>query len=320
MMGRAHSLSGCAIWLVASPVAAYTANNISWIPDFTLNPALYAIGAIVCTGMALLPDLDHGTASFARNSLPPVTTAISNVLNSFGHRTLTHSWLGVIMAMVALVLLTLLPGGILGAVYPWALILLATASAMAALYPKKSMTKGLRVLTRAAASAAFATLAVWVTLSMDTGWMWLFVATFLGLVTHILGDCITVQGVPWLFGIKTWSYTMSPAIFLALFVTAPIYVVWTVLPALAYVLIGVCLFLSLLMLRPFRAGDWQETMILTPIFLIVSGLCVFLVGYTHVTDGKASVAGFPIESTPGNTGEVKLGEVGLKSPKTIIGR
>ena len=65
-----------------------------------------AVGALVSAGAALLPDVDHPSASVAR-SLPPLTVWVARLVSAVGggHRGITHSLVGAVL-FVALVAVT----------------------------------------------------------------------------------------------------------------------------------------------------------------------------------------------------------------------
>ena len=58
MMGPAHSLSGAAAWLGVGAAAAAAGHGMPW-------PVLL-VGALICAGAALAPDLDHKAATISR--------------------------------------------------------------------------------------------------------------------------------------------------------------------------------------------------------------------------------------------------------------
>ena len=81
-MGTTHALSGAAAFLVAAPQV---------FPD--AGPAEIAAGAAIAAGFALLPDVDHPTATIT-NRLP-LGGLVARVVGavSGGHRQGTHSLL-----------------------------------------------------------------------------------------------------------------------------------------------------------------------------------------------------------------------------------
>jgi membrane-bound metal-dependent hydrolase YbcI (DUF457 family) len=198
MMGKPHALSGAAAWLVIAPVAA----DVTGLFDMPLQ--IWLAGAVVSAGAALAPDLDHGTNSFARGSLGPVTRGISNVVAIGGHRKITHSWLGVVLATALLGVGIAAPrlfntgwAGPLGAVAPLIVVFMLLAFALAAAgLPPYRVRPPMRFIMRAGfAAAATAGIAAFV----QGDWGWLMFALPLGLIVHCIGDAITIAGVPWLW-------------------------------------------------------------------------------------------------------------------------
>src|SRR6478736_773436 len=100
MMGPAHSLSGAAAWLGVGAAAAAAGHPMPW-------PVL-VVGALICAGAALAPDLDHKSATISR-AFGPVSKTLCEVVDKIsyavykatrapkdarrtgGHRTLTHT-------------------------------------------------------------------------------------------------------------------------------------------------------------------------------------------------------------------------------------
>jgi inner membrane protein len=94
MMGNAHALSGTAAGLALAPVL---------VDDFVSG--MIVVG--LTTASALLPDIDHKSSTVTR-SLGPLTKTISWVVRLVTkHRGLTHSVLGIIVWMTALMALGL---------------------------------------------------------------------------------------------------------------------------------------------------------------------------------------------------------------------
>jgi membrane-bound metal-dependent hydrolase YbcI (DUF457 family) len=83
MMGHTHALSGATAFLAASSLLHLG------------SPAAVAVGAVCAAGAALLPDLDHPSASPAR-AFGPASWLLSRTVCwvSGGHRHATHSVIG----------------------------------------------------------------------------------------------------------------------------------------------------------------------------------------------------------------------------------
>lgn len=199
MMGHGHATMGAVGWLA---LTATTTGALGVIP---MSPAEVAAGAVVTAGAALLPDADHHNGTIA-HSLPPVSTVITRAVGqaSGGHRHGTHSLLGVLAAFALAWLLAPvrldLPWGLhddfqLGA---WLLIVLMVSFAAKAL----RITRGWRTSWAVAVGAG--TAAVW--FAPEQLW-WLPLSVGMGAFIHILGDALTVQGVPLL-----WPWRPSPAV------------------------------------------------------------------------------------------------------------
>ncbi|CAM5640957.1 hypothetical protein SHIRM173S_01591 [Streptomyces hirsutus] len=106
MMGPAHSLSGAAAWLGVGAATTAAGKPMPW-------PVLL-VGALICAGAALAPDLDHKAATISR-SFGPVSKRLCEIVDklsyavykatrkpgdprrSGGHRTLTHTWLWAVL-------------------------------------------------------------------------------------------------------------------------------------------------------------------------------------------------------------------------------
>lgn len=86
MMGRTHALTGTAAGLGVSLYLAH----LSLVPTIA--------GTLICTGSALLPDMDHPRAT-AANAYGPITRTMSWVVRtvSGGHRRGTHSVFGIMV-------------------------------------------------------------------------------------------------------------------------------------------------------------------------------------------------------------------------------
>jgi len=72
MMGPAHSLSGAAAWLGVGAVAAGLDRPMPW-------PTL-VVGALICAGAALAPDLDHKAATISR-AFGPLSRALCEIVD-----------------------------------------------------------------------------------------------------------------------------------------------------------------------------------------------------------------------------------------------
>lgn len=175
----------------------------------------------VTGGAALLPDLDHPSATAAR-SLGIVTRLIAKGVDvaslaiyhatregadpperHSGHRLFTHT----------------VPGAALASL---------TAASLCLLHPVAgavlcALLAGLMSLGLKAAGGVFAMatgLTGWWLLERETGWWWLVpLSVFVGCVAHILGDTVTNSGTPLLWPLRTqgrrWRLVTTPVTFAA---------------------------------------------------------------------------------------------------------
>ncbi len=72
MMGPAHSLSGAAAWLGVGAAAAAAGHTMPW-------PVL-VVGALICAGAALAPDLDHKSATISR-AFGPISKTLCEIVD-----------------------------------------------------------------------------------------------------------------------------------------------------------------------------------------------------------------------------------------------
>lgn len=209
-MGPTHAMSGAAAWLFA-------ANGVAAVTGSTLNTPQLLIGAAVCAGSALLPDIDSPSSTVAR-SLGPLTQGLAHIVSSVsavifnatatpkdgrrtgGHRTVTHTLLGAIAAGVAVSALTATVG-------TWAVVgvLFFTLSlALRGLMADWAAKEGW-----IGVSAVAAALTAWAYTGMGgQSFWWLGSAVTAGMLLHDLGDMITKEGCPLLWPLvwrgKTW--------------------------------------------------------------------------------------------------------------------
>lgn len=194
MMGHGHATMGAAAWVALTSTAS---GALGLVP---MSPAHVLTGAVVCAGAALLPDADHHSGTLA-HSLPPVSTVLTRVVGqvSGGHRHATHSLLGVLGCFAlawALAPLRLdLPWGLAQdyQVGAWLLVVLTTAFAARALH----LTRGWASSWAAALLSGSATIYY----APEQIW-WLPVAVGVGAMVHLLGDLLTVQGIPLLWPLR----------------------------------------------------------------------------------------------------------------------
>lgn len=254
MMGPGHALSGATVWLVAAPA-------ISTLAPTPFTPEQTLLGAGVCAGAALLPDIDEPNSTVSR-SFGPLTWLLSNLVNALsagfmnltgtrrdshvtdGHRGLTHTLLGAVVFSMFI-------GALVGTVGKWSaigLLFFLLGLAIRGLMGDWAKKNGWIGVTVVAAGLAFVAGQF---LPADGHYWWLSVTVFTGIIVHVLGDGITKEGIPYLaplpFRGKAWWEFNLPS-FLAI-----------------------------------RAGGWTETTIIYPTLTItlITGLTAQLLGGWH---------------------------------------
>ncbi|WP_233255535.1 metal-dependent hydrolase [Naasia lichenicola] len=196
-MGFTHATSGTAAWLAVT--AALPALGTDILP---LTPEGVLAGTLVCAGAAILPDADHPRATIAHSVPiigPAVTTAINDI--SGGHRHGAHTLIAAAAVTVGAVFLgrwqatiPFLGEGRLGPAIA-TVILIAFAAKSRELVPKWLMAWALGLV---------AAIAVFIYAPDST--VWFPLAVGIGYVTHIVGDALTIQGVPPLL----WPISIKP--------------------------------------------------------------------------------------------------------------
>lgn len=218
-MGTQHAACGAAAWVVVAsdyelPLGGVnqTFTGLGWLPDaiplgmglLDVGPGAVLVGAIICAGAALLPDIDHHNASIA-HSLPPFTMVLARFFQTIsgGHRNGTHSVLGILFfGIVAWLagLLTIPNAGPLNNLGIGAGLLALVLSAFA--------FKVLRFMPARARKAPWAAgIAIGILtmmISPDGPW-WLVINVMLGVAVHITGDMLTKEGCN-----LTWPFRLPP--------------------------------------------------------------------------------------------------------------
>lgn len=185
MMGHTHALSGCAAWLAAQPILASSGHP--------LETTEIAAGTLICAGSALLPDIDHPSATIA-HTYGPVTHVLSKAVHAIagGHRHATHSLLFVVLAG------GITEGiGLLSAAAVQVFVFLLIGLGLRGLgfgVPRKRLSSA--VLNAMTTGAIIGGLAV-----LHVRFDWLGLAVAIGCIAHLVGDCITTEGCPLL-----WPY------------------------------------------------------------------------------------------------------------------
>lgn len=165
------------------------------------------MGAGVCAGAALLPDIDEPESTIAR-SFGPLSWVLSQGVNKLsaavynvtktsrepfvvdGHRKLTHTLAWMVLVAVA----TTIGCGLGGKPVTLGVLFFLIGLAMRGLMGDWVKREGWVASTAAAAAAAWAAFAF---LPQGNYW-WLGAAVLVGQVLHGVGDGITKEGIPWL--------------------------------------------------------------------------------------------------------------------------
>ncbi|WP_250573217.1 metal-dependent hydrolase [Nonomuraea sediminis] len=214
VMGHSHAMTGAIAWLALAPALA----SLPMVTESTrfietgimanaLTPAELIAGALVCAGAAMLPDLDHPSATIA-HTFGPVTWALAKMVSwvGGGHRGMTHS--------LAFAVALGFGAHWLAATYPIGrdiMVVLLIGLALRAIGVGIPGNKaGSAMINIGLTAGIFAVL-----LSLHVGYAWLGMAVAVGCLVHVLGDCMTERGcpvlwplaykfvLPWKIGIKT---------------------------------------------------------------------------------------------------------------------
>ena len=181
VLGRDHALTGAVSFLALAPILHGA------LHEFPTAPVPLGIGGVVSAAFALLPDIDEPGSTVSRK-LGPLSRAVSKATNKLagGHRQATHCLLFVV-AVFFLVRLA--------APHPLARAIVVGCSFLLVfrmLLPKQLRYAGLAgplVVTLTGLSS-------WWAFTNGTA-SWLPFAASGGVVWHMVGDTITVEGAPW---------------------------------------------------------------------------------------------------------------------------
>ncbi|GAA2336880.1 metal-dependent hydrolase [Streptomyces cuspidosporus] len=220
------------------------------------------VGALICAGAALAPDLDHKAATISR-SFGPVSRGLCEVIDkisyavykatkkrgdprrSGGHRTLTHTWLWAVLIGAGASLLAMTGGrwAVLGILFVHMVL-----AVEGLLWRMARVSSDVLVWLLGATSAwILADIlhepgngADWLFTDPGQEYLWLGLPIVLGALVHDIGDALTVSGCPILWpipiGRKRW-YPLGPP-----------------------------------KAMRFRAGSWVEVKVLMPVFMVLGGL------------------------------------------------
>lgn len=223
VMGPTHAMSGAAAWLVGAPTIASLAGQP------TPGAVEIGVGAAVCAGSALLPDIDSPQSTVAR-SFGPLSQGLAHLVNgasaalrnltstsadgvvSDGHRTVTHTALFAVAAGLAVTALIAAVGqpATIGVLF---FCLGLAVRGLMGDWAKRQGWVGVTLVSLAGAWAAAA--------ALDDGRLWwLGAAVTVGVILHDLGDTLTKEGVPLLAplphrGKAWWEFSTGPLAFRA---------------------------------------------------------------------------------------------------------
>ncbi|MFC7330700.1 metal-dependent hydrolase [Marinactinospora rubrisoli] len=201
MMGHSHALSGVVGWMAVVPLLQGA--EIFGV-NFELGSGEIIAGALVCGGAALIPDLDHKSATITQ-TYGMVTQALGGLLNWLfgGHRNGTHS-----------LLFALIMGAITQGLALWSdlavqiFVFLLVGIAINGLGFGMDKNRAAAGVINALATAGIV-LALY-TSGVDYSWMGLAVA--FGCILHFVGDCATSMGCPLLWPFLKYRFA-SPMAF-----------------------------------------------------------------------------------------------------------
>lgn len=198
VMGPTHAMSGAAVWLGTAGLFAASAGH-------ALTPTQTFVGAGVCAGSALLPDIDAPTSTVAR-SMGPITIGLAHLVSGLslgfyhltatnrdkpsndGHRKLTHTLLAAITSGAGVTALTTAFGrwAVLGVLF------FMLSLALRGLMHDWAAREGWIGVTAVAAALT------WMATDHVAGqtFWWLGLTVTVGMILHDLGDMITREGAP----------------------------------------------------------------------------------------------------------------------------
>jgi membrane-bound metal-dependent hydrolase YbcI (DUF457 family) len=249
MMGTSHAISGAAAWV------AVTATAVPALGLYPLSPGAVILGSVVAAGAALLPDADHHNATIAR-SVPVAGKVVAGAVGALtgGHRHGMHSLLavaGIIAAAVGLSSATWTPHGWDHSVQ--------IGSAAAVMACTTFAVKALKLAkTWPVAWLYGALLAGAVLLWAPSEFAWLPMCLGVGFLTHLIGDALTIEGVPLLWPIRPKAPTFIQA-------TPVVNRLWHGNGYFAIPILG-------------HAGSWRERLLTLPL----SGYALWGVGASAV--------------------------------------
>ncbi|WP_083713229.1 metal-dependent hydrolase [Brachybacterium sp. P6-10-X1] len=202
-MGGHHAISGAAAWLALTGSATIGDRALgAGVLDLT-GPEVLA-GTVVATGAALLPDIDHPSATIARSAGAVSRLASSAISSATGHRGATHT----LLAVAVFTALGAVVAGlgwsfrvpVVGPVQIGAVVVVAVLCAFA-VRALKLVSGALRPWLIGIGAGLLVGVAAPATS------VWLPAAIGLGALVHLLGDLVTTDGIPF----PTWPLVLKPS-------------------------------------------------------------------------------------------------------------
>lgn len=201
MMGGHHAISGTAAWMALAGSATVRGHEAG-LGLWDLSSEQVLAGAVVATGAALLPDIDHPSATVSRSGGLLTRTLSRAVSRAAGHRGATHTLLAVVVFTALAALVNSLDWQVrvpvLGEIEAGAALLVTI---LCALGTRALRTVEGRVLPWVVGLVAGLVVAV---TAPDTSF-WLPAAVAVGALTHLVGDLLTTDGVPF----PTWPLILT---------------------------------------------------------------------------------------------------------------
>ncbi|MFC4225414.1 metal-dependent hydrolase [Lysinibacter cavernae] len=200
-MGYNHAISGAAAWVAVSTATPY---SLGMVP---MGPLEVVSGAVICAGAALLPDADHHNATIA-HSVPVVGRVAAGAVGTLtgGHRHGLHSVLAIVgiwFLMSFIATLTWEPGLLARTIFIGAAITTAALLAFALKVLKVAKTWPKAWLFGMLLSAVLALVQPQVA-------SWFPICVTIGFMAHLVGDLLTVGGLPLL-----WPIVIKPPALIA---------------------------------------------------------------------------------------------------------
>lgn len=219
MMGTGHATSGAAVWLAGCTTVQVCGGH----PGF----AAVTVGAAVCAGAALFPDIDHPNSTVAR-SVGPVSRFAARYIGVFGayvhlhtktrwdrddldgHRTITHTGVWAVVSGGLVLVAQQYAASWVAAALVFYAAQLGLRTAMTPKTRNRRVKTGFRTVRRVkmstiAVACALGLAFISYQLTPAAGW-WLGLAVGVGSLAHCLGDSVTNSACPML-----WPIPFGPA-------------------------------------------------------------------------------------------------------------